>query len=317
MLTDLEDVHQVERDTGRPLDTRCRWTPGTPLEDREEDRKRWLWEGILYGQGLCLLTAPGNTGKTRLLFELMAALSTGRDQLHGRHLDPGLLGVPPMYVMTVELDEPTARDLAALTGLATREAEVFTPHCWWLDKVDSFWVDLATYRQMYPTGLIVIDSATSVFHRDSKDDKEVGKLLARIKELGGPIVLIHHETKDRDQRGAEKVRGTTAWVDQSDRLLRVWRVDGGGLGFHASRRGPDETGVLPVPWATATQDDRPARGVNSGKFDDAKAWILAHADFCTRQPTVKACWEAAKEDGIDVGIRTFEKAYIASDLTGA
>lgn len=298
--------------------------------NREEaPEKVWLWEQFLYGTGVTLLAGQGNTGKTRLFLELSRALAEQEGSLHGLMVDPEA-DPETLYVQCNELDPSTMDALLRLTACFD-EAAVggITPlHNWYdcaplptenpenpLGHRERVLQVVKLFRERHPKALVILDSATSLFHIESTDAREVARLFSDVKASNGegPLVLVHHLNKDTSHKGANQIRGSTAWADQCDRLILLSRTQDGGLRYDTDRRGPHCEGTLPVDWADAEQ--RPKRGQGAGIKQAAIHWIQSHRQECTLAPTVKAAWELAKQDGLDCGRRTFEVAYLLCDLT--
>ena len=290
-----------------PILESAKWQPGKITAKEEEV---WLWADIITGNSVNLVVAPGNTGKTRLSFELMAALARGNDDLYGHALDPGAT-VPPFYCMTTEMNEATTQSLAAMTGLGVESQEGFIPRCWWWDQVDGMLEAITAYRLLYPHGLVVLDSVTSLYNPDYTDSQDASNALDPLKRIGGTVILLHHESKDRHQSGADRVAGSAAWVHQSARLIQLKRLPNGGMSLKASRRGPTLDTVLSVDWdpPLADSDADEETGAGTKPRDRAVSWIQRNPDACTAAATVKEAWKLCVSEGLEVGYHTFIRAY--------
>ena len=69
----------------------------------------------------------------------------------------------------------------------------------------------------FPPGLFIIDSLRSSHLLEENSSKDASFIMGRFKEiraLGHTIILIHHESK------AGGYRGSTAWFDLSDHILK-------------------------------------------------------------------------------------------------
>ena len=78
----------------------------------------------------------------------------------------------------------------------------------------------------FPPGLFIIDSLRSSHLLEENSSKDASFIMGRFKEiraLGNTIILIHHENK------AGGYRGTTAWFDLSDHILKFSRVKALGI----------------------------------------------------------------------------------------
>jgi len=73
----------------------------------------------------------------------------------------------------------------------------------------------------FPPGLFIIDSLRSSHTLEENSSKDASFVMARHKEIrarGNTIILIHHENKTGGYRGS------TAWFDLSDHILKFSRV---------------------------------------------------------------------------------------------
>ena len=298
----------------QPILERAEWIDGIPVV---EDRIYWLWADLVLGDAVNLVVAPGNTGKTRLAFELMAALRHAKGDLYGRKLDPAHNGIPCFYGMTTEMNRAVAQELARLAGLThLGEPGQFVPAAYWWNEKESLPAAIEAYRKLHPKGLIVLDSITSLWNPDCTDAKEAADTIHALRLMGGTILVLHHENKDKDHKGSYKVAGNAAWVHQSDRLIRLKRLGDGGLAVDATRRGPDLNTVLSVGWdAPSDVASTPEYGERGHKRQECKDWIEANAELCTNAATVKAAWGIATSHGLEAAYPTFARAYQEANLT--
>lgn len=77
----------------------------------------------------------------------------------------------------------------------------------------------------FPPGLFIVDSLRSSHLLEENSSRDASFIMARFKEiraLGNTIILIHHENK------IGGYRGSTAWFDLSDHILKFSRVKGIG-----------------------------------------------------------------------------------------
>lgn len=167
----------------------------------------WIYPGIVPAGELLLLTAQAKCGKTLWATDLMYAVLSGTP-LHGNDIPQG-------RVLYIYSDEPSPRSV--IRRLRNRGFDLLTNHqdmelMSSLDLSDLSILE-AKLEDFRPT-LVVIDSLTSISTNLTTSEKDpefaryvykLGKLLGKYNAAG---VLIHHENKNSEQKGIEKVSGT-------------------------------------------------------------------------------------------------------------
>ena len=298
---ELQAVHPVE-------DSPFMCEPGVPIQAQQET---WILDGLLPAHSITLLAAPGDSGKTGFCFVLAAALARGDTRIWGRKLDPDL--GPALLVTSAETSESRLQGLARLTGLLTDTADGPTPHYWRL-KAEAIEAGgrkleaaLRQARQKAPHALGIIDSATAVFRLDGNNRQEIGQAFAMLRRVGGSWLLIHHLNKDKDHKGADRLDGSTAWADRSDRLVIGQRRDG-ALELTATRRGPRSYLSVPLDWIPPDQqDEAPQEDKRLSKQDQARQWMDAHVEDTLAKVT-KDLYGQARADGLQCSQGLFYEA---------
>jgi KaiC/GvpD/RAD55 family RecA-like ATPase len=175
------------------------------------DALSWVIPGILPKGETVLLAALAKTGKTLLATDIAYAVLSG-DRVIGE--SPGVTG----RVLLVSSDESansTRRRLRARGFDLLAESKNLRV----MTSLDIG--DLSTLEQEledFRPQLVIIDSLTSIT-RDSgvsEKDAEFAKPIYKLKELlsryGAAGILIHHENKDKDAKGINKVSGSARIV---------------------------------------------------------------------------------------------------------
>jgi KaiC/GvpD/RAD55 family RecA-like ATPase len=176
------------------------------------DALEWVIPGILPKGETVLLAALAKTGKTLLATDIAYAVISG-EKVIGE--SPGGTG----RVLLVSSDESassTRRRLRArgfdLLPESSKNLRIMTH----LDIADLS--PLEQELEDFRPKLVIIDSLTSIT-RDSgisEKDAEFAKPIYKLKEMlsryGAAGILIHHENKDKDAKGINKVSGSARIV---------------------------------------------------------------------------------------------------------
>jgi KaiC/GvpD/RAD55 family RecA-like ATPase len=176
------------------------------------DALEWVIPGILPKGETVLLAALAKTGKTLLATDIAYAVLSGEKAIGET---PGVTG----RVLIVSSDESansTRRRLRArgfeLLAESSENLRIMTH----LDIADLS--PLEQELEDFRPQLVIIDSLTSIT-RDSgisEKDAEFAKPIYKLKEMlsryGAAGILIHHENKDKDAKGINKVSGSARIV---------------------------------------------------------------------------------------------------------
>ena len=167
----------------------------------------WIYPGIVPAGELLMLSAAPKCGKTLWATDLMYAVVSG-EPLHGHDIPQGRV----LYYWS---DEPSHRSVQRrlrnrgfdLVGDFTRMRPRSSLDLGNLEKLER---ELETFR---PT-LVVIDSLTAISKsiNISENDAAFARYIYKLGELlgkyGAAGVLIHHDNKNHEQKGIEKVSGS-------------------------------------------------------------------------------------------------------------
>ena len=251
-------------------------------------------------------------------------MARGDTRLWGRQLDPNL--GPALLVTSAETSESKLQGLARLTGLLTETTDGPTPHYWRLkpEAIEAggrkLEAALRLARQKLPHALGIIDSATSVFRLDGNNRQEIGQAFGMLRRVGGSWLLVHHLNKDKDHKGADRLDGSTAWADRSDRLVIGQQRDG-TLELTATRRGPRSYLSVPLGWIPPDQQDEESpEDKRLSKQDQARQWMQdnpervkeannlkeLHMDY-EAQTGRKCSYDAFRRARSNMQLRTAEK----------
>jgi KaiC/GvpD/RAD55 family RecA-like ATPase/ribosomal protein L37AE/L43A len=176
------------------------------------DKLRWIIPGLLPLGETILLAAPAKTGKSLLACDIAYSVLSG-DYIVGEK--PGVTG-KVLLVSSDESPNSTKRRLLArgfdLLANAGEQLRIMT-HL----NLGNL-TELEKHLEDFKPQLVIIDSLTSI-SRDlgiSENDAEYAKGIYRLKEVigryGSSGILIHHENKDKDAKGINKVAGSARIV---------------------------------------------------------------------------------------------------------
>lgn len=163
------------------------------------DTEPWLVEGLIKRKGINLVYGMPEAGKTWFLLDLIAAVASGQM----------LLGLKTKQCRVLYIDEDVGIDqvharaprLAAGRGLDWTQLPVKNRFNHGVRLDDPVWVRRLT-RDIKDNdiGLLVIETARSVFDGDENSSADVSKLFRNLKAIRDAtdvtIVLSHHTPKD-------------------------------------------------------------------------------------------------------------------------
>ncbi len=168
---------------------------------------RWIVPGLLPVGETVLLAALAKTGKTLLATEIVHAVLSGSSAIGEQ------VGVKGKVLLITSDESPnsTRRRLRArgFDLLGERQNLRVMTH---LDISDLS--PLEQQLEDFRPALVVIDSLTSITEElgVSEKDAEFAKYIYRLKDLlgryGAAGILIHHENKDKEAKGLNKISGS-------------------------------------------------------------------------------------------------------------
>jgi hypothetical protein len=177
-----------------------------------EIRVEWVVDGLIPKRAITMFHSVGGVGKSYFMYQLAKAVAD-RERFFG-------LDVIKMPVYYIDQENP-------LTEINDRTKRMGGSKNLWIWHVgyDPAPVRLDTedwgIYKYFPPGLIIFDSLRSSHLLDENSSRDAALIMGRykeIRELDNTIILIHHESK----KGG--YRGSTAWYDLSDHILKFSRV---------------------------------------------------------------------------------------------
>lgn len=256
--------------------------------------EEWVINGLLPVRCIGLLSAEGGVGKSTLAAQVCAGLSSGRGFFG---FDCGTV-VPTLFLEAEGSREKFVERIGvALSHLAIPASDLplFVQPKAWRPSLNGTTADSI---RVCGARLVVLDTIGLFQPFDENSATEfkaliLGPLRRLADETGAAFLLIHHQGKPSEMRkGRHKVRGTSAFVDDTDLAMRLEAPDGDKaprrvLCFDKIRHGsPHEDVELEYDMATATfrladpgervdreAEEREAR--ERVKVDKLKARIIA------------------------------------------
>jgi hypothetical protein len=172
----------------------------------------WLVNNLIPQESITLLHSIGGVGKTYLMYKIAKSVANG-EPFFG-------LDVMKMPVYYIDFENPLPEIADRMKKIGGSE----NMRIWHLGHNPSpirFDADEWEIYKSFPPGLFIIDSLRSSHLLEENSSKDASLIMARHKEiraLGHTITLIHHENK------IGGYRGSTAWFDLSDHILKFSRV---------------------------------------------------------------------------------------------
>jgi hypothetical protein len=269
----------------------------TPFGEIERERFDWRWRGYLAGGKLHLVESDPGNGKSTVMFDVAARLSTGADWPDGT--PNGVAGVT--LICSVE-DGPADTIRPRLEYAGADLSKVFFVHRDELNPMFTIPDDLGALRDLIvATGasLVIIDPLNGFLSEkaDSFNDQKVRTALTPLAVLaaqtGAAIVVIRHLRKGDGSalyRGAGSIgiAGAARFVyhvgiDPDDPDLRVFAPGKRNIGaappamtfrFAAVPSDPD---VATIAWAgksNHTAEDLAASDVDKADANPISAWLV-------------------------------------------
>lgn len=243
--------HKISNFMGLP-------TKGTPI----------LAPGIP-ATGVTILAGLPGTGKTTLAYDLAGAVMMGDEFL-------GEVPTQKGSVLFLACDEPYAhvQDKFINRGIASVDSHLGTIITDW--NVREWDALELTVDEMRPS-LVVIDSFNGI-HEDDGFDENCAAASNTIKKLeklssryGVPIVVIHHINKSKENRGVNKLRGSSAIAASCSSIL----ILEGTEGTYKTLSQPKIRGSEPINLTMEADFEFGRFKVVSGNLADEKTKSLA------------------------------------------
>jgi len=222
--------------------------------------EEWVINGLLPVRCIGLLSAEGGVGKSTLAAQICAGLSSGQGFFG---FDCGTI-VPTLFLEAEGSREKFVERIGvALSHLAipARDLPLFVQPKTWRPSLNGTTADSI---RVCGARLVVLDTIGLFQPFDENSATEfkaliLGPLRRLAEETGAAFLLIHHQGKPSEMRkGRHKVRGTSAFVDDTDLAMRLEAPDGDKaprriLTFDKVRHGsPHEDVELEYDMSTAT-----------------------------------------------------------------
>jgi RecA-family ATPase len=247
----------------------------------------WLINGLLAVKGIGILTAEGGVGKSTLAAQLCAGLSAG----HGFFGFDSGTAIPTLYFQAEGSKEAFAQRIGCALhslGISPEGLNLYLPPKTWSPSLNG-----STSQTISCVGakLVVMDTVGLFQPFDENSATEfkaliLGPLRRLAEETGAGFLLIHHEGKPSEMRkGRHKIRGTGAFVDDTDLTMRLEAPDGDKvpyrrLIFEKIRHGqPQEPIDLAYSFETATfsRQEHDEAGPDEGtlhRFSEQESLVL-------------------------------------------
>jgi hypothetical protein len=177
-----------------------------------EVKVEWAVKDLIPKGAIVLLHSIGGVGKSYLLLALGKAVADGQP-FFGLH-------VMGMMVFYIDFENPLP-EIADRTRKQGGSSDFKIWHLGHDPAPIRFDADEWEIYKTFPPGLFIIDSLRSSHFLEENSSKDASFIMARFKEiraLGNTIIVIHHENK------IGGYRGSTAWFDLSDHILKFSRV---------------------------------------------------------------------------------------------
>lgn len=277
-------LHEAQEDLAS-LTGSGRELPLVSLADafaEDEPEPEWILESLLPAGGTAVLSAPGGTGKSTLLVQMLAKIAAGYHFLDSRCPTPRkvlFLQAEGSRRIFKDRVKTAIRHLGLPDQMRSQfliPSVSFSPPPF----TSSGFEDLVVRSE---AKLIVCDTVGFFFDGEENSNSDVKRLVMRpLAHLAAKyevaFILVHHYGKPSEHRvGRHKTRGASAWIDDSDLALRLERVEGSPnellLFFDKVKHGPDRDPlgfVYDGATATFTETGTKAQPDKSEAKDDAR-----------------------------------------------
>ena len=170
----------------------------------------WLIPGLLPRGETALLMAPPKCGKTLMSIDLAYCLTTGEDYF----LNSDEFKTSPGKALLISADESKQSTTAKLfsRGFRNDDQNLKCMFNWDINQTKRLEEELENFRP----DLVIVDSLKRINHGSpiSENSAEFADNIYTLKELlnryGAAGILIHHTSKDQDQEGVYRSRGSSA-----------------------------------------------------------------------------------------------------------
>lgn len=177
-----------------------------------EIKVEWIVKNLIPKESITLLHSIGGVGKTYLMYGIGKAVAD-----HELFFGLDVMRMPVYYV-DFENPLPEIVDRMKKTGGSENLKIWHLGHDPMPVRLDA---DGWEIYKKFPPGLFIFDSLRSSHLLEENSSRDAALIMAHHKEiraLGNTIILIHHENK------IGGYRGSTAWFDLADHILKFSRV---------------------------------------------------------------------------------------------
>lgn len=200
----------------------------------EPPDRRFLVEDLVVGTGIHMIYGKRGTGKTQLVFTMLASILNGEPFL-GKYEIPSDARDARVAYFSVDMPHSHVQD--RIEGIADQIAR---PEDFLIAASDSpvniraldgdeEWLE---NLKAFQPDLVAIDTLHKIHVLDENSSQSVAAIYKALKDVFGgqtAIVLVHHASKSSPDPSAvrdddEKQRGSSAWIDDSDLGILVERV---------------------------------------------------------------------------------------------
>jgi putative DNA primase/helicase len=172
----------------------------------------WVVENLIPKEGITLLHSIGGVGKSYLMYQIAKKVANGEPFFN--------LPTMKMPVFYIDFENPLPEIVDRMKKIGgTENLKIW--HLGIEPNPIRFDANEWEIYKTFPLGLFIIDSLRSSYLDEENSSKVASFIMGRHKEirsLGNTIILIHHENK------IGSYRGSTAWFDLSDHILKFSRV---------------------------------------------------------------------------------------------
>lgn len=202
--------------------------------DVEAGEVQWLWRGMIPLGSITLMEGPPGCGKSTILRDLAARITTGRELPFGSPPCPG-------SVLWVSSEE----DLSTVLVPRLREAGADDSKIFGVN--DGAWIEaqlaLASMAAEHDARMIVLDNAMSLIAPDGDDYLAVQRTLAPWVQLaqstGAALVGIRHSRKSGGKSAVNAGIGSIGWASVARATIAVGKIAGhGAVGLAKANLGP-------------------------------------------------------------------------------
>ncbi|MBD2202699.1 bifunctional DNA primase/polymerase [Calothrix sp. FACHB-1219] len=183
------------------------------------DGLTWLFPGLLPASGVTVLGGSPGAGKSLLAYDCAAAFLFGESFLGEEPAKTGKV----LFALSDEPETFVQDKLINRGFYASKNWRIL--HNW----DESQWLAFEMALEDFHPDLVVIDSFASIHRNQSFDENSsqakltIMKLDDTLRRYNAAGLLIHHSNKNKEQKGVDKLRGSTAIAAAAS---MVWLLTG-------------------------------------------------------------------------------------------